>query len=533
MNGRDSKPTHGDTRALGSSSATPMGRPAAPGKRTRTMGLAQRGELPPSAVQLQPSSGASDVTRQHVDNVATMNEWMDVVMRPDIHDAPFHRQSAVQMQGATGQSGTAAANVAVTIEWSSPFGSDLTGKVTLLGSNDKESWTELDTQDVAATHAATFTGATRYKFYQARIKPVDDVEGDDQAVGQFKETLLTSAEVEATATRTVIRGRLELNRWNHENVRQRHAAERIDPNKADNVRARPLFGRTVQVHDLLAPRVERTNQLYVTLPEPTKQEIDTSLFVTGGYAYRNQKGKAGAFSDHSVGTAIDVNYNEDKMQNALMEDKNELAVLNKLIEPVVQTDPAHADFDIWTAKGQDQLAASRVFNERFPRFLADLLGRADDVAALDRASELVEAMETYHLDGMDLPTAQALRDKKVSEIFATITPSVLQRAAKRQTNRTKKQQLKLIAQNWDSLKAWIFGAPVVDEHAGQRDAAGKRLRPENKIAVGMIPLHGTVLQMFLDAGWDWGGDWGTGKRKDYMHFQDESILDQLELDDDE
>jgi len=49
----------------------------------------------------------------------------------------------------------------------------------------------------------------------------------------------------------------------------------------------------------------------------------------------------------------------------------------------------------------------------------------------------------------------------------------------------------------------------------------------------MIPLHEKVVEIFLAAGWEWGGDWGKGSRKDYMHFQDESVLEQLKSKEDE
>ncbi len=33
--------------------------------------------------------------------------------------------------------------------------------------------------------------------------------------------------------------------------------------------------------------------------------------------------------------------------------------------------------------------------------------------------------------------------------------------------------------------------------------------------------------MFLDTGWDWGGDWQA--EKDYMHFEDTRPCDQVQL----
>ena len=499
----------------------------------QAQGVNLSGGIGQAEVQLKDGVGqAGDPHEQHADAVA---------------DAVVAGQSAEPLLSAfAGSGGSAgvqrqaagASAVDVTVEWSSPFGNDLDGKVTLSGSNDKKSWTKLDAQDVAASHDVTFAGVAYFKFYRASVHPIDvPHDKEHQAVGQFRETKITSdAAVAAGATHATIKGGLELNPWNKENVRQRHEKHGIDPDKADkaHIKTRQLFGRPVQVHELLVPRVVATEACYQALPPGKKTAIAESLFVTGGYAYRNEQGKKGSYSRHSVGMAIDVNYNEGKEQNARMEDENELALLEKLVQPVVQTDPAHAKFDVWKDKGQAQLEASHVFNERFPMFLADLLDRPDDVTNLvagDVAADVAAAAtDALTLFGFGM-SADSVRKQTIRDIFATITPSILMKAAKHQQNAKKKQQLKLIAANWDSLSSWILGAHVVDEHAGQRDAANKPLPHENKIAVGMIPLDETVLQMFLDTGWTWGGDWGKphrgGRRKDYMHFEDATLESQI------
>lgn len=353
-----------------------------------------------AGVQLAGGVGvAGDVYERNADAVA------DAVVRgdsaatllgsPDLGGAnaePGHatsRGADVQRQAA---GGGAAQPVTVTVTWSSPFGNNLSGTVTLRGRNDAgDAWTRIESQDVDNTNTVTFANARRFRRYQATIQPVDDVEDDGDAVGKFKKTVLPSGNVAASADETEITGGLELNRWNRDNVSQRHRREGIDPDEASeaNILRVPLFGRSVRVHRLVAPRVERTNALYEALPQRDKDEIAASLFVTGGYAYRNQVGKRGAFSDHSVGMAVDVNYNEGKTQNALMESTEEKELLELVFEPVVRSSPAHAAFDVWMSKSQDQLAASKAFNERFPEYLADLLDRDDDVARLQATEQAV------------------------------------------------------------------------------------------------------------------------------------------------
>ncbi len=487
-------------------------RPTAPGKKARTADLGQPANGPIQLKQAAQGLTSDATTESHEDPFS-----MHLIGAPaQLHAAPLQLQAA-------GGSAQPVATVDVTVSWASPFGNSLSGDVTLFGrAGTSGAWTRIDSQQVANANSATFAGATRFRYYKATVQPADDVPGDDQAVGKFTKTDMTSGAVGATASTARVSGDLELNRWNRDNVSQRHRREGIDPAQTGdgNMRGASLFTRVVRVHRLAVPRVERTNALFLALPAQAQQEIAASLYVTGGYAYRNQVGKRGAFSDHSVGMAIDVNYNEGKMQNALMESQGELDLLNKLVEPVVRTLPEMADFDIWAAQGQQQLRASKVFNERFPRYLAELLGRDRDVNALDAA----DAAGAF---GNGL----ILKAIATGSLFAAVTPAMINAAATAEPDATKKAQLKLIASNWDSLRTWLVGANVVDKHPGERNPDGTPRAHENKKAYGMIPLDERVLQMFLDAGWEWGGDWTRGTRKDYMHFEDPSLLDQIQLDD--
>ncbi len=109
---------------------------------------------------------------------------------------------------------------------------------------------------------------------------------------------------------------------------------------------------------------------------------------------------------------------------------------------------------------------------------------------------------------------RALRDRKARELFDRVDARLLRQAIKKQTDNTRKAQLELIQANWTALQAWVFGVNVLDEREHQR----KRI-------VGMIPLREDVLQMLLDTGWSWGGNWQA--EKDYMHFEDTEALQQV------
>jgi hypothetical protein len=461
---------------------------------------------------------AGDPYEQHADAVAAR-----VVSGQSAADLLGPGAHSLGVGSATVQR-QASPTLDVKVSWSSPFGNDFSGEVTLEGSPDKKAWTVLGTQTVALAGDVTFTGVAHHKFFRAKLNPSDD-DPNQQAAGQFKNTTLTSGVVQAGANSAAISGGLELNRWNPENVRQRHASKGFKPDKTDekNVRHHDLFGRRVRVHDLLAPRVAATNARYLQLSPTDQAEIQQSIFVMGGYAYRNQVGHQGHYSNHSVGTAIDVNYNEGKLQNALVDTREELRVLNELFEPIANLDPAFmGSFDVWKSTGQDQLAASKAFNRQFPLRLAELLGRTDYVLAL----------RNPHLLGIPVVPIEQLREMTGAELVKSVTPAMLDAAIKTAKGRDL-AMLTLIKSHWSSLVAWVVGTNVTDDHSGEKDPAdptGKRKRaPEGKIAKGMIPIDERVLQLFLDTGWSWGGDWDKGTRKDYMHFEDPTIEPLLKI----
>jgi hypothetical protein len=212
-------------------------------------------------------------------------------------------------------------------------------------------------QGSAADKLSHTVDVNRYAEYQVTFSPVAE-KPDDRY-------LATSASVRvgASAAEATLSARLDVNRWNRKNVDDAWTGRNIDPDKADNVVQASLFGRSVNVSKAVVPRVEQTNALYEALPEATRAEIRESLFVTGGYAVRTTS--QGGYSNHSVGFAIDVNYHESTKQNHHFEE-NDTALLERLVEPVVRTDPAFARFEIMRDQGLRQLHAAQAFKRAVP-----------------------------------------------------------------------------------------------------------------------------------------------------------------------
>ncbi len=403
----------------------------------------------------------------------------------------------------------------LTIEWRGQFGADLSARLRVRGHTGKADWVTLvkdvevtdadGTGGVAADKLSHTVEVDRHDEYEVTFSPVADAPDDRYRGSSAKVRVGASADA-ATVTK-----RLDVNRWNRKNVNDVWKGQNIDPDKADDVVAASLFGRTVNVNKAVVARVAQTDAKYEALigqhPEK-KAEIAESLFVTGGYAVRTTRD--GKYSNHSVGYAIDVNAHESTKQNHHFE-KADMPLLDNLVEPVVRADPAFAKFNIRDEKGLRQLQASQVFNVRFPAYLANLLDLGTDAQALDQYLFAEKNMHRNYTDYF-----RGLREKKARELMDGVDSKMLSKAIQAQKDSKKKAQLQLIQSNWGALRAWLFGVTVRDE----REEKDKRI-------VGMIPLHEDVLRMFLDTGWEWGGDWKT--EKDYMHFEDRVALDQVRL----
>jgi hypothetical protein len=291
-----------------------------------------------------------------------------------------------------------------------------------------------------------------------------------------------------------IASKLAVDRWNLRNVEYVWRKKGIDVAKANDIESATLFGKRIQVNTLAVPKVDEANRLFGLESADVQKEITDSILVIGGYAKRTTS--EGTFSNHSLGTAIDMNYNLGTKQNYHFKKKvkADKALLN-LVQVVVRRSSSHASFDIWTATGEAQREASEIFNQEFPAYLREHM----EALLPKPKSTSTESSEPHPVDIM---AEEILR----SDVFFEYSKADINKAraaAKKKGKADLAAQLQVVAANYAVLKAWLEGAAI----------GGGSVEQE-----GMIPLHKTLLKIMLDAGWDWGGDWTSAK--DYMHFED-------------
>ncbi|ACY13638.1 hypothetical protein Hoch_1046 [Haliangium ochraceum DSM 14365] len=393
------------------------------------------------------------------------------------------------------------------VVWHGKFGGDLSANVTLQGERAKNKWEHVTTSSAVDSDGnagprsqelnATLKGK-RYSRYRLVIEPSAPKPDD-----RYRKTtkLIRVRPDEAAAS---VKVSLAVNRWNLANVDDAWEARDIDPAKAGDTVHTKLFGRPIEVNRLVVPRVERTQALFDAQPSEMQSEIRDSIAIMGGYARRTTS--TGAFSNHSTGCAIDLNYHLDTRQNHHFHKNAELPHLD-FVEEVVRSDPEHATFRIYRDKGQAQLEASKVFNERFPFYVADLL-ELDTSPAFDDDPSWAD-IATPHWYLQQLHAALIAMDGE--QVLARLELADVKRAMEQTQDADKRARLARVVEFWSYSKAWIEGRAVRD-----------RLEKQDKTLVGMIPIHESLLQIFLDAGWEWGGDWN--RVKDYMHFEDTSAL---------
>jgi len=429
---------------------------------------------------------------------------------PAAHHVPILqlKTSGSGSTAATTAGGTGVtASVSLSVSWTGKFGGDLSADVMVQRQKNNKDWetlttTRIDDPDQEAGGATQKLAATisvdRHSTYRIVLTPT--------AAAPHNRYARTTHQVSvgASESRKSASIGLGVNRWNANNVADVWKDVGIDPVKAADTVSTTLFGRRITVNRLVQPRVDRTNALYAALPPETQAEILDSIAIMGGYAMRTTS--TGVFSNHSIGCAIDINYNMDTRQNFHFHQQKEMEHL-EFVGQVIATDPAYASFDIMKAQGQAQLEASHVFNRRFPLFVAELLGTPIEESQ-SHDSALMNLVNPFWYAGLISEYTQAYA------LLATVTPKTLEDVANKTKDPAKNKMLLTVKRYWALSKGWIEGRPVVD-------AVDKR---EERL-VGMIPLHEQLLQIFLDAGWGWGGNWRV--TKDYMHFEDTQAMQAL------
>ena len=338
---------------------------------------------------------------------------------------------------------------------------------------------------------------TRGKSYYVVITPTA-AKPDDRYSTTSK---AWSAKTVPTDADLAIKASLTPNRWNLRNVDYVWRAKGIDATKANQIEKTTLFGHDIRVNKLALDKVKKANELFAKESAEIQKEITNSILVIGGYAKRTTS--EGTFSNHSLGTAIDMNYNLGTKQNYHFKKKVKAdEALLGLVQMVVRRASGKGSFDIWKATGQAQLEASTIFNQEFPTYLreqmAALLPKPAAAPTPSSGSWLGDLAQSA-LDAV----IKALNHKSV---FSQYSPADIEKAIAAANKAGKKDveaQLRVVHNNYNELKAWLEGAPI----------EGGTTKQE-----GMIPLHKDLLKIMLAAGWDWGGDWSSAK--DYMHFED-------------
>jgi hypothetical protein len=394
---------------------------------------------------------------------------------------------------ATEDDGPVAANIDVTVRLHGLFGGDLSSSVTF-----KVGKKTVATSSVGASASEVTVSVPKEKKYTIVITP-SAAKPDDR----YRATTKTYSP-KAPYTHNALTVELNVNRWNEKNVYETWRDNDIDVSKAKQVSRKPLCGRSAQLNAEAEAKRDAVQKAFLALDATLQKEITDSLVIVGGYAFRTQD--TGAFSNHSLGTAVDVNYNMEKKQNYHFRLSNKstgkhLKRILSFVQEVVRTDAAFTSFDIF-AKRTDlvQWDAAAAFNRLFPPFIEALVARARGTAAT--ASVVAPARA-----GANMPeAARAL----------TVTRNDIKQARDATTDKDIKQKLDLVLLEWDAFSAWLYGADVVDE---KNRVLGRLL--------GMIPMHKKFVELMLNAGWSWGGNWKGSK--DYMHFEDTAALARLQV----
>ncbi len=168
----------------------------------------------------------------------------------------------------------------------------------------------------------------------------------------------------------------------------------IDPVKAADMTSATMLGQSIQVNKKVLPTVKKTNDYFASskLSDAERAEVTASIVSMGGYNRRTTS--AGAFSNHSIGCAVDINPLIATGQNDhVLKDDKAQARRMELFQHVVRRESSFSAFDVWAEKDTNRwLEANRLFNFHFPLFLSELL---DDVKGGDSNTVLAEWGEAF------------------------------------------------------------------------------------------------------------------------------------------
>lgn len=279
--------------------------------------------------------------------------------------------------------------------------------------------------------------------------------------------------------------KLEVNRDNWIHVDASWTQKKINRDLALAVTQTKFLGKSITVNNLTLPKV-KTTQAAMEANKADYPRIIASIAKIGSRVLRTKTGSGGAYSNHSLGCALDVNEYMPTMQNHhfLKEKDQQLLVL---VQQVVREQvPGQESFNIAKATWTDQLDASKYFSNEFPAWL-------------------YKNARIYAPDS-SAPPAEA---PSVIEYTDTRLNLMIRNAALRHQEELKKRFATILAYK-KVLFAWEKGTVV----------NGVRL-------FGMIPLDRQFLLTMKANGWGWGGNY-PGLTKDYMHFEDWAAVKKIE-----
>jgi hypothetical protein len=301
----------------------------------------------------------------------------------------------------------------------------------------------------------------------------------------------------------------------------------IDPAKAADMTTATMLGKSIQVNKQVLPTVKKTNDYFASskLTDAERAEVTASIVSMGGYNRRTTS--KGAFSNHSIGCAVDINPLIETGQNDhVLKDDKAQARRMELFQHVVRRDSGWSSFDVWAETDtQKWLEANRLFNFHFPLFLAELL---DDVKGGDANTVLAEWAEAFDwIAGTTTLVGRAM----VSSVDAAQLGKSAKAAKKAGKTETAKWLERLVA-DWPQVRAWIDGVVVFRDgtYANVADyeakvGAGKEKRTPVGRLQGMIPLHPKLVETMEAGGWTWLVD--QTEAKDFMHFEDRAAFTAL------
>lgn len=345
-------------------------------------------------------------------------------------------------------SGSGIGNVVLEVDWAKKYLIEITPKFSNRKSNDKD---------------------RMYDFTKSVLKNTASTTGPDPAA--------LTANIP-----------LKVNRENWIHVDASWTRKKIDRTLALAITSTKFLGKYVEVNNLTIPKLVATQTAFEALTGDFTRIVN-SIARIGSRVVRTMTGTSGAYSNHSLGCALDVNANVPTKQNHHFLEKAEQRLLT-LVQQVVRDQVAGWEtFDIATAKDLNQLDASNHFTNEFPKWLYNK----------------AQLYSPFFPDGKSyFAEAPAIREYSDDRLRVMI------KAAEQSRQKELKSHFETILAYKKILTSWEEGTVV----------NGVTLK-------GMICLDRQFLTVMLAKKWRWGGNY-NGLTKDYMHFEDMAAVGQIE-----